>query len=60
MAVFYTKDALSVSTNWSKHFETRLVTRLNYKDRHKTHYASRTNYMVCLSRRITKAFLSDA
>ena len=56
MAVFYTKDALSVSTNWSKHFEARLVTRLNYKDRH----TPRTNYMVCLSRRITKAFLSDA
>ena len=48
MSVFYTKDALSVWTNLGKHFEVRLVMRLNYKDGHKTHYASRTNYLVCL------------
>ena len=54
MSVFYKKDALSVWTNLGKHFEVRLVMRLNYKDGHKTPYASRTNYLVCLSRRITK------
>ena len=37
---FYTKDALSVRTNFGKHFEVRLVMRLKYKDGRKTHYAS--------------------
>ena len=45
MSVFYKKDALSVWKNLGKHFEVRLVMRLNYKDGHKTHYASRTNYL---------------
>ena len=38
---FYTKDAFSVWTNLGKQFVVRLVMRLQYKERHKTHYASR-------------------
>ena len=45
---FYTKDALSVRTNFGKHFEVRLVMRLKYKDGRKTHYASRRTTIQCV------------
>ena len=53
--VNYTKDALSVWRNLGKHFVLRLVMRLQYKDGHKTHYASRrTTFGERRSRRASK------